>query len=291
MDTKNALVVATPGAMAAPAAQKPTFTEMIAMGNQLVQTGFLPQHIKNGVQAAAIMLKGEELGMPPMRALASLYFIKGKVSEASDSQLARFKSAGGHARFVTLTNEKAELWLKHPNGDEHTEVFTIEDARRAGLFSNSKYTETPKAMLRSRAITAGLKSIGWDGAVATYDFDAEAEVVPPAAPEQRQGVLPPPPPPAPVKLTAVPPPVDDTTHTENGEVVPKDEPDYAAMTTEQKIAYWRTAAEAVPDREALARVAAALKGVEPAGSEVFVAFQKAYNAAYARTKPVEGGGA
>jgi hypothetical protein len=70
-----------------------------------------------------------------------------------------------------LDETKAVLHLVHPNGDKHTETFTIEDAKRAGLSSNSNYSKFPKAMLRSRAITAGLKSIGWEGAVGAYDPD------------------------------------------------------------------------------------------------------------------------
>jgi hypothetical protein len=74
------------------------------------------------------------------------------------------------------------LVLRHPNGDEHTETFSIEDAKRAGLASNDNYAKHPKAMLRSRAITAGLKSIGWEGAVGIYDPDevADAQATEPA---------------------------------------------------------------------------------------------------------------
>jgi hypothetical protein len=93
------------------------------------------------------------------------------VVESADSQLARFKAAGGRSQFEVLDETKAVLHLIHPNGDKHTETFTLEDAKRAGLASNSNYSKFPKAMLRSRAITAGLKSVGWEGAVGAYDPD------------------------------------------------------------------------------------------------------------------------
>jgi len=53
--------------------------------------------------------------------------------------------------------------------DKHTETFTMDDARKAGLLSSGMYTKFPKAMLRSRAITAALKSIGWEGGSGVYD--------------------------------------------------------------------------------------------------------------------------
>ncbi len=164
-----------------------SFEQVVAMGNVLVATGFLPEHIKNGGQAAAIIMTGNELGMQPMRALRSLAMVKGKVTEYADSQLARFKADGGRAQWKKLDEKIAVLWLKHPNGDEHEETFTLADAERAGLTKASRsgepsmFSKFPKAMLRSRAITAALKSIGWEGGVGTSDPD-EARAFAPNAP-------------------------------------------------------------------------------------------------------------
>lgn len=162
--------------------------QTFALAAQLVPSGMLPEHIKKPGQAVAIILAGQELGMPPMRALRSLNLVKGKVTENADSQLARFKTDGGRAIWKQLDEKIAVLYLKHPNGDEHTETFTFADAEKAGLTrpvrsgEPSMFTKFPKAMLRSRAITAGLKSIGWEGGAGTYDpselaIEASATVV------------------------------------------------------------------------------------------------------------------
>ncbi len=153
-----------------------SFPELVSMGQQLVGTGFMPEHIKNGAQAAAIILAGRELGMPPMRALRSLVLVKGKVTEYADSQLSRFKSDGGRAVFRELTETSAVLWIKHPNGDEHVESFTMQDAQKAGI-TGHMYSKFPKAMLRSRVITAALKSVGWEGGAGVYDPSELAEPV------------------------------------------------------------------------------------------------------------------
>lgn len=165
------------------------FAGLVTMGDQLRRTGFLPAHIKDGVSFAAIVLMGREMGMTTMAACRKLQVIKGTVTERADSQLARFKSAGGRAEFKELSETKAVLVLKHPNGDQHTETFTIEDAKRAGLASNDNYAKHPKAMLRSRAITAGLKSVGWEGAVGIYDPDEIVEA-PPVVVTQQETVSP-----------------------------------------------------------------------------------------------------
>jgi hypothetical protein len=163
-----------------------TFADLVSMGQELARTGFLPDHIKTGPQFAAIVMTGRELGMTPMRAVRSLQMVKGKVVEDAASQLARFKAAGGRATFLHLDETKAVLELTHPNGDKHTETWTLEDAKRAGL-SGGMVGKFPKAMLRSRAITAGLKSLGWDGAVGAYDpseLVADADEQPQQTPQR-----------------------------------------------------------------------------------------------------------
>ena len=157
--------------------------QLFELARHLVPTGMLPEHLKTPGQVVAIILAGRELGMPPMRSLRSLTLVKGKVVESADSQLARFKTDGGKAKFVTLTEDEAVMDLVHPNGDEHTERFSMSDAKRAGLTSNQTWAKYPKAMLRSRVITAGLKSIGWDGAVGNYDPEEAKEIGPVAAPQ------------------------------------------------------------------------------------------------------------
>lgn len=149
--------------------------EALFLGETLLRSGLLPDHIKRPEQAMYLILAGAEMGMPATRALRSLQIVKGKVVESADSQFARFKESGGRGSFVVLDDQRAELHLRHPNGDEHSETYTIDDAKRAGLTSNPTWQRHPKAMLRSRAITAGLKSIGYIDAVGNYDPDEARE--------------------------------------------------------------------------------------------------------------------
>ena len=150
--------------------------EAMAIGRTVVESRLFPAEIKTAEQAAIIILTGAELGIPPMAALRSVQVVRGKMSEAADSQLARFKSQGGRAVVVEHTDEVCVLRMTHPNGDEYTSSFSIADARRAQL--NSPIWKThPRAMLRSRAITAGLKSLGWSGAAGVYDPDETREIV------------------------------------------------------------------------------------------------------------------
>jgi hypothetical protein len=146
----------------------------------LLKSGLVPADIKTPEAAMFIILAGRDLGMSPVQSLRSIRVIKGKVEVAADAQLGKFHTSGGRSRFLTLTNDAAKLelsapWLTAP----HVETFTIEDARLAQL-GGDNWKKYPKAMLRSRAITAGLKSIGFDATAGVYapgEIGGEVQVI------------------------------------------------------------------------------------------------------------------
>lgn len=150
------------------------FDQMRSLAKSLVDSGFLPRAINTPEKAIAVMLAGRELGVGPMIALRSIHIIDAKPVVAADLLLARFKADGGRATFTTLNDEKAVLKLRHPNGDEHVEEFTHAMAQAAGLLGKDNWKKHKKAMMRSRVITAGLKSVGYEPTAGVYTPD-EAE--------------------------------------------------------------------------------------------------------------------
>jgi hypothetical protein len=139
----------------------------------LMASGLLPQAIKRPEQALFVILAGRDLGLSPVQSLRSINVVQGKVELAADMQLSLFHRAGGKSKWEALTNDRAALWLNAPWLEApHVETFTMEDAKRAGL-TGDNWRKYPKAMLRSRAITAGLKSIGFDVLAGHY---AEGEL-------------------------------------------------------------------------------------------------------------------
>ena len=135
----------------------------------LVETGFLPKAITKPAQVLAIILTGQELGIPPMFALRSIDVIEGKPSLSANLQLALFKQRGGRSQWRHSDEKKAVLWLRHPNGDEHVETFTWEDAAKAKLVAKMVWQLYPKAMLRARCITAGLRAIAPEITAGLFD--------------------------------------------------------------------------------------------------------------------------
>lgn len=138
----------------------------------LLKSGLLPKDIKTPETAMFIILTGRDLGLSPIQSLRSINVIQGKVEVAADASLGLFHRAGGKSHFVKLTDTEALLRFSAPwLIEDHQESFTIKDAERAGLLARQdNWKKFPKAMLRSRAITAGLKSIGFDPTAGVYDY-------------------------------------------------------------------------------------------------------------------------
>jgi hypothetical protein len=135
----------------------------------LLKSGLLPQGLRSPEAALFVILTGRDLGLSPVQSLRSIHVIQGKIEVAADAQLGLFHQRQGcRSHWRALTNEQAVIelhapWLTEP----HVETFTLEDAKRAKL-GGDNWMKYPKAMLRSRAITAGLKSIGFDPTAGIY---------------------------------------------------------------------------------------------------------------------------
>lgn len=120
----------------------------------------LPKHIKTPGDAVAIMMAGDELGLPPMKAIRGLILVEGKVELSADVMLALVKQHGYKVRWPETTEKVATLVLIDPRDPDyhHEQTFTMEDAARAGLATKQNWRKYPQAMLRARVISASVRA-------------------------------------------------------------------------------------------------------------------------------------
>ncbi len=128
----------------------------------LIASKLIPKDIQTPEAALFCILAGRDLGLSPVQSLRSIRPIQGKIECSADLQLGLFHRNGGKSRWLKLDATGAELelsasWLSQP----HVSKFGPEEAKRAELMSNANYRKYPQAMFRSRAITQGLKDIGF----------------------------------------------------------------------------------------------------------------------------------
>ena len=136
--------------------------ELEATASSLAKAGpMLPRHLQQAGPPAllAVLLTGAELGMSPMQAIRSLHLVEGRVVVDASAQLALAISRGIRTRWAHSDATRAALHLSRP-GDEHgyTSTYTIEMAERAGLAGRATWKAHTEAMLRARAITAGIRA-------------------------------------------------------------------------------------------------------------------------------------
>jgi hypothetical protein len=122
-----------------------------------IQSGMLPAHIKSPEQAIVIMLKGRELGLPPLYALSTIGVINGKPVVAAEVMAALvYRRHGDQALRIVQSDARACTieYRRRGWGEPQTYSFSIEDAHRAGLLMGNAWQKYPAAMLRARCISA-----------------------------------------------------------------------------------------------------------------------------------------
>ena len=111
-------------------------------------------------QAAMIMLKGHELGLGLAASFEFIDVIQGKPGVNPKGALALIHQSGQLAglKIENIINDKNEpwackVWMKRTNGFEYTSIFTMDDAKRAGLIKpEGGWDKYPANMLRWRAV-------------------------------------------------------------------------------------------------------------------------------------------
>ena len=127
----------------------------------LVLSGLIPQ--KSPEAAMAVMLKGFELGIPPMQAFASIHYFDGKLAmEAALVDALAVQRLGVRKKILEWTDEVCRIEYTRPGWDPVVAEFTIEEARRAGLLAKKNWKTYPRDMLAARAKARGLRMIAPD---------------------------------------------------------------------------------------------------------------------------------
>ena len=124
----------------------------------LVKSGLAPAAIKTVEQAFYVVLAGREVGFGPIASLRHLSIIQGKPAMSGEGLLALMLRGGCRIRWERSDDTGATLWCRRPEGTEHRESFTQEDAKRAGLLGKGGYTTYPAAMYKARAASAMARS-------------------------------------------------------------------------------------------------------------------------------------
>jgi hypothetical protein len=129
--------------------------------------------------ALAIMLVAQSQGLHPVQAMADYHNIQNKPSLKTDAMLARFQQKGGSVEWITHTDQEVKAKFSHPQGGTLELSWTMAMAKAAGLSHKDNWKQYPRAMLRARVISEGVRAIypavlgGMYAPEEVADFDAK----------------------------------------------------------------------------------------------------------------------
>lgn len=155
----NSQLVAQHGQVIAPIIPR-TLKDAAAIGETLARAGVLPKGYRDGKQATVAILKGLEIGLPPMTAVQYIYVVNGVPTVFGDAAVALARASGK----VEYLKEWYDLddnglatcgYCELRRADTHEvfhREFTREQAIRAGLWErNDVWRKYPERMLQMRA--------------------------------------------------------------------------------------------------------------------------------------------
>lgn len=140
--------------------------------------GVLPKGIDTVQKMVVVLQAGREIGLQPIEALNSLYFVNGKVSMYGEAVPMQIMRAGHKITWGKCDKHEATVTItRGDDGQEMTQTFTMEEAKERGYTSNPIYQKYPENMLKWRVLGMVAKFIAPDalrGIGIKEDMEVEA---------------------------------------------------------------------------------------------------------------------
>ena len=158
-----------------PAAAPVPFEHQMRLAQSFANSGLFG--IKSADQALALMALCEAEGMHPAIAVRDYHIIQGKPALKADAMLARFQAAGGKVKWLDMTDERVAAEFSHPSGGTVTIDWDKQRAVTAGFWGKDNWKKFPRAMLRARVVSEGIRTVFPGVVVGVYtpeevqDFD------------------------------------------------------------------------------------------------------------------------
>jgi len=134
---------------------------------------------KNQAEAMAIMLLCQAEDMHPAIAMRDYHVIQGRPALKSDAMLARFQTSGGKVNWTSYTDDVVTGVFSHPQGGDVSISWTMEMAHRLGFTKKENWRNYPRAMLRARCISEGIRTVFPACVAGVYTPEEVADFTPP----------------------------------------------------------------------------------------------------------------
>lgn len=128
---------------------------MKGMAQVFVQSGAFPS-TDNMAKVMVKMQAGRELGMQPVQAIQSMFFVHGKLGMYGQALLALMKKNGLKVKWLKTDAKGAKAEFSAEDQEPVVIEFNEEDAKRAGIFTGN-YLKYPQDMYVARVVSRAAK--------------------------------------------------------------------------------------------------------------------------------------
>ncbi len=149
-----------------------SFADLTRMAEAVAKSGLFG--VKTPEAALTLMLIAQEEGTGVAAACRDFHVIEGRPALRVDAMLARFHAAGGSVEWERLDDQAAIASFAARRGKPLKLDWTIERAKQAGLVRTNRdgspgmWLKYPRAMLRSRLVSEGIRTVAPETIVGVY---------------------------------------------------------------------------------------------------------------------------
>jgi hypothetical protein len=133
------------------------WSEQERMAEAIAKCGFFG--LKDKTQVLALMAVAQAEGRHPASVAKDYHIIQNRPALKADAMLARFQKAGGKVQWTQYTDEIVTGLFSHPQGGTLEVTWTLSQAKAIGLATKDNWRLYPRAMLRARVISEGIRSV------------------------------------------------------------------------------------------------------------------------------------
>lgn len=164
---------------AAEAARQPKLTlgDTLQLAQVINGSPTLPDHIKKPGDIVAIVLRGQELGLPPMASLQLISLVKGRTVIDATAMRGLLLKRGFRLRWGVCDEKGASLWIKRPESGtvEQEYTYTFEQAKAAKLTEKDNWKNYLADMLVARVSTRACRRAAGDVVAGCYSPEELAD--------------------------------------------------------------------------------------------------------------------
>ena len=127
------------------------------LAESIAKSGLFGMKTKD--QAIALMMIAHAEGTHPALAARDYDVIQGKPAKKAEAMMRDFIAAGGKVEWHALTDDVADATFTHPQTGSVRIDWDMERAKIAGFAGKDNWRKFPRAMLRSRVVSEGVRTV------------------------------------------------------------------------------------------------------------------------------------